>query len=46
VLTEAIDEAGEEATERIAKHNKEVLNSIGSQGLRKLFQKRVLRLNE
>jgi hypothetical protein len=46
VLTEGIDEAGEEATEQIAKHNKKILNSIGTRGLENLFQKKVLRLKD
>jgi hypothetical protein len=46
VLTEGIDEAGEEATEQIAKHNKNILNSIGTQGLEQLFQNKVLGMND
>lgn len=42
VLTESIDEAGQEATERISKHNKEVLNSIGVQMLSKIFREKVI----
>lgn len=43
VLTESIDEAGQEATERISKHNKEVLSSIGIQMLSKIFREKVIR---
>jgi len=43
VLSESIDAAGPEATERIARHNAAVLNSIGSDQLCKMFQEEVLR---
>jgi hypothetical protein len=46
VLTEGIEEAGEIATEQIAKHNKNILNSIGTQGLEQLFQNKVLGMND
>ena len=42
VLTESIDAAGEEATERIGRYNEDVLNSIGTTLLAKMFQEKVL----
>lgn len=42
VRSDAIEAAGEEATSRIAKHNEEVLNDMGSHALRDLFRKNIL----
>ena len=45
VRSDAIEAAGEEATARIAEHNEEMLNDLGSHALRDLFQRAVLQKN-
>ena len=45
VRSDAIEAAGEEATARIAQHNEEVLDDIGSHALRELFRTAVLQRN-
>ena len=45
VRSDAIEAAGEEATARIAQHNEEILNDVGSHALRDLFRRAVLQKN-